>query len=39
VIVVHLKEVTSLPLDNVYFAIRGKKWQNSLNKAFAIDAL
>jgi len=39
-ILVHLKEVISLPSGSVYFAIRGKKeWQNSLNKAFAIDAL
>jgi len=29
-----------LPSDIVYLAIRGKKeWQNSLNKAFATDAL
>jgi len=39
-ILVHLKEVIILPSDSDYFAIRGKKeWQNSLNKAFAIDAL
>jgi len=37
---VHLKEVTILPSDSVNFTIRGRKeWQNSHNKAFAIDAL
>jgi len=34
-----LKEVTILTSGSVRFAIRGKKWQNSLNKAFAIDTL
>ena len=38
-ILVHLKEVTVLPSGSVYFAIRGKTYQKSLNKAFAIDLL
>ena len=39
-ILVNLKEVIILPSGSVYFVIRGKKeWQNSLKKAFAIDAL
>jgi len=39
-IVVHLKEAFILPSGSVYFAMRGKKeWQNSFNKAFAINAL
>jgi len=36
-ILVHLKEVTILPSGSVYFAIKRKIWQNSLNKAFTID--
>jgi len=31
--------MTILPSGSVYFAIKGKKWQNSLSKAFSIDAL
>jgi len=33
-----VQEVTILPSDSVYFAVRGKReWQNSLSKALAID--
>jgi len=28
-----------MPSGSVYFAVRGKKWQNSFSKAFAIDYL
>jgi len=39
-IILHIKEAIILPLGSVYFAFRGKKeCQDSLNKAFAIDAL
>jgi len=36
--VILVQEVTILPSDSVYFAVRGKnEWQNSLSKAFAVD--